>query len=122
MANIFLVDDSKFMRNIITDILLKGGHIISGEASNGTDAVLSFYKTSPDLIIIDLNLPDIDGIETLRRIKKIDPHMKAIIFSSISHHNYKMESYMAGALDYLVKPFDFNKLLASVESALKRQR
>ncbi len=122
MAKIFLVDDSKFMRNIIADILLKGNHTISGEASNGRDAILNFYKTSSDLLIIDLNLPDIDGIETLRRIKKLNPHVKAIIFSSISHNNYKMESYIAGASDYLVKPFDFNKLLASVESVLKREK
>lgn len=121
MAKIFLVDDSKFMRNIIADILLKGGHTISGEASNGRDAVLNFNKISSDLIIIDFNLPDIDGIETLRRIKKIDPYVKAIIFSSISHNNYKIESYIAGASDYLVKPFDFYKLLDSVASVLRER-
>ena len=94
MARIFVIDDSKFMRNLIKNILIEGGHIISGEASNGK--AVSIFKVIIDLLI-DLNLPDINGIEVIRKIRKNNPDVKAIIFSSISHNNYKMVIYTARA-------------------------
>ncbi|MDK2901945.1 Chemotaxis protein CheY [Koleobacter methoxysyntrophicus] len=120
MARIFLVDDSKFMRNILKNILKERNHTICGEAANGKDAVLNFFKARPDLVIIDINLPDFDGIEVLRRIKTIDPNVKAIICSSMGQRDYIMEAYQAGAYDFIVKPFEPSQILASVEKTLKR--
>ena len=122
MARIFVIDDSKFMRNLIKNILIEGGHIISGEASNGQEALMDFPESSSDLLIVDLNLPDINGIEVIRKLRKKNPDVKAIIFSSISHNNYKMESYTAGESDYLVTPFDFDKLLDAISRVLEREK
>lgn len=120
MARIFLVDDSKFMRNILKNILRRQNHIICGEAANGKDAVLNFFKARPDLVIIDINLPDFDGIEVLRRIKTINPNVKAIICSSMGQRDYIIEAYQAGAHDFIVKPFEPSQILASVEKTLRR--
>lgn len=119
MVKIMIVDDSAFMRKIVRGVLenLKYTDII--EASTGKDAISRFKNEKPDLILLDIIMPDIGGIDVLREIKGINPAVKVIMVTAVGQDAMIEECTKLGAIGYIVKPFDERKITEAVENALK---
>ena len=114
MAKVLIVDDAAFMRMMIKDILEKGGFEIVGEANNGIKAVELFKKEKPDVVTMDITMPDMDGIEAVKAIKEFDPAAKIIMCSAMGQQTMVMDAIKAGAKDFIVKPFQLERLYYKV--------
>ena len=119
-SNILLVDDAAFIRMVIKDILIKGGYNIAAEADNGVRAVEIFKsaKSYLDLVIMDITMPEMDGITALKEMKKIDPNVPVIMCSSVGQQSMVIESIEAGAKDFIVKPFQPDRVLEAVKKCI----
>lgn len=118
MANILVVDDAAFMRVMLKDILTKGGHQIVGEAGNGVEAIEQYKKLKPDLVTMDITMPEMEGIEAVKRIKQEDPKAKVIMCSAMGQQLMVVQAIQAGANDFVVKPFQPDRVLEAVKKAL----
>ena len=118
MAKVLIVDDAAFMRMMIKDILEKNGYEIVGEAANGAVAVEMYQKEKPDVVTMDITMPDVDGIEAVKRIKEIDPAAKVIMCSAMGQQSMVMEAIKAGARDFIVKPFQADRVLEAVQKVV----
>ena len=118
MARVLIVDDAAFMRMMIKDILEKNGYEIAGEAANGAIAVEMYNKEKPDVVTMDITMPDVDGIEAVKRIKAIDPGAKIIMCSAMGQQSMVMDAIKAGARDYIVKPFQADRVLEAVQKVV----
>lgn len=118
MANILIVDDAAFMRMMIKDILSKNGFTVIGEAENGIKAVEKYKELNPDLVIMDITMPEMDGIQALKRIKQIDPAANVIMCSAMGQQAMVIESIQSGAKDFIVKPFQADRVLEAVKKAV----
>ncbi|MGQ9465012.1 MAG: response regulator [bacterium] len=117
---ILVVDDAMFMRRMLTDILEKGGHTVCGVASTGKEAVERYKELKPELVTMDIIMPDMSGIEAVKEIKKIDPKAKILMVSAMGQQALVLEAVQAGALDYVVKPFQPSRVLESIERIMKK--
>ena len=108
--NILIVDDAAFMRMMIKDILSKNGYTVAGEAENGVKAI--------DLVLMDITMPDKDGIQALKDIKASDPNAKIIMCSAMGQQAMVIESIQAGAKDFIVKPFQPDRVLEAVKKVV----
>lgn len=118
MARCLIVDDSKFMRKIISDTLLGGGHEIIGEADNGYDA-LEMYKTQkPDFVTMDITMHGKDGMMAVSEIKHIDPTAKIVVVSALSEKTLRLNDSSINADAYIVKPFQKEDLLEKIRQIL----
>jgi two-component system chemotaxis response regulator CheY len=115
---ILIVDDAAFMRTIITDILVKNGFEIAGEASTGVEAIKKYKELSPDLVTLDITMPEMDGITSLKEIKKFDPDAKIIMCSAMGQQVIVIDAIQAGAKDFVVKPFQAERVVEAVKKAL----
>ncbi|HQD28522.1 response regulator [Acetivibrio saccincola] len=115
---ILIVDDAAFMRMMIKDILTKNGYEVVGEAENGTKAIEKFKELSPDLVIMDITMPELDGIAAVKEIKKIDGDSKIIMCSAMGQQAMVIESIQAGARDFIVKPFQAERVVEAVKKVL----
>jgi two-component system, chemotaxis family, chemotaxis protein CheY len=120
MARILVVDDAAFMRKVIGEALAAGGHQIVGEARNGVEAVERFLALRPDLITLDIRMPEKDGLATLAEIMTIDPCARVLMCSAAGQESKVIESIKLGAKDFIVKPFQPDRLRCAVEAALDR--
>ncbi|MBE6024863.1 MAG: response regulator [Cellulosilyticum sp.] len=118
MAKIMVVDDAAFMRMMLKDILSKGGYEVVGEAENGLKAVDRYKELTPDLVLMDITMPELDGIGAVRQIKAIDPNAKIIMCSAMGQQAMVLESIQAGARDFIVKPFQADRILEAVNKAV----
>ncbi|HHX24029.1 MAG: response regulator [Tepidanaerobacteraceae bacterium] len=118
MGGILIVDDAAFMRMMIRDILTKNGYKVSGEAENGMVAVQSYSELKPDLVIMDITMPELDGIEAVRRIKAADSSAKIIMCSAMGQQAMVIDAIQAGARDFIVKPFQPERVIEAVKKAL----
>ena len=119
MANgILLVDDAAFMRMMIKDILSKNGFEILGEAENGAKAVEKYKELNPDLVIMDITMPEMDGIQAVKAIKEINPDAKIIMCSAMGQQGMVIEAIQAGAKDFIVKPFQADRVIEAVKKVL----
>src|SRR3954471_19303048 len=118
MARILVVDDAAFMRKMVTDALTKGGHEVIGEAGNGTEAVEQYQSLKPDLTTLDITMPEKDGLSALKDIIAMDPSAKVIMCSALGQESKVLESIKAGAKDFVVKPFQADRVLDAVGKAL----
>ncbi|SMB82249.1 two-component system, chemotaxis family, response regulator CheY [Desulfonispora thiosulfatigenes DSM 11270] len=116
---ILIVDDAAFMRMMIKDMLTKGGFEVVGEAENGVKAVELYQELKPDLVTMDITMPEKDGIEAVKEIKQIDPNAKVIMCSAMGQQMMVMEAIQAGAKDFIVKPFQQDRVVQAVEKLLK---
>ncbi len=116
--NILIVDDAAFMRMMIKDILTKNGYNVVGEAENGTKAVEKFAEVKPDLVLMDITMPELDGIEALKKIKETDPSALIIMCSAMGQQAMVIESIQAGAKDFIVKPFQADRVLEAVKKVV----
>jgi len=104
-ARVLIVDDAAFMRMMLRDILTKNGYEVAGEAENGAQAVERYKEVKPDLVTMDITMPEMDGITAVREIKKIDPAAKIVMVSAMGQQAMVIEAIQAGAIDFVVKPF-----------------
>ena len=116
--NILVCDDAAFMRMMIKDILSKTGYNIVGEAENGAKAVEKYAETKPDLVLMDITMPEMDGIQALKKIKESDPGAKIIMCSAMGQQAMVIESIQSGAKDFIVKPFQPDRVLEAVKKVI----
>ena len=116
--NILICDDAAFMRMMIKDILTKNGYNIAGEAENGLKAVEKYNETKPDLVMMDITMPEMDGIQALKKIKAGDPTANVIMCSAMGQQAMVIESIQSGAKDFIVKPFQADRVLEAVKKAI----
>ncbi|MGO4887770.1 response regulator [Anaerobacillus sp. MEB173] len=116
--NILIVDDAAFMRMMIKDILSKNGYEVVGEATDGAQAVEKYKELSPDLVTMDITMPEMDGITALKEIKKIDPNAKVIMCSAMGQQAMVIDAIQAGAKDFIVKPFQADRVLEAIKKTL----
>lgn len=115
---ILIVDDAAFMRMMIKDILVKNGFEVVGEAENGAIAVNMYKDLKPDLVTMDITMPEMDGISAVKKIKEADPAAKIIMCSAMGQQMMVMEAIQAGARDFIVKPFQQDRVVQAVKKAL----
>jgi two-component system, chemotaxis family, chemotaxis protein CheY len=118
MARVLVVDDAAFMRKMVTDALSGGGHEIVGEAGNGAEAVQRFQELRPEVMTLDITMPEKDGIAALQEIIALDPSAKVIMCSALGQESKVLESIKLGAKDFVVKPFQPDRVRAAVDKAL----
>lgn len=116
--NILVCDDAAFMRMMIKDILTKNGYNIAGEAENGLKAVEKYNETKPDLVLMDITMPEMDGIQAVKKIKEMDPNAKIVMCSAMGQQAMVIESIQAGAKDFIVKPFQADRVLEAVKKVV----
>lgn len=116
--NILVVDDAGFMRMMIKDILTKNGYNVIGEAENGAKAIEKYAELKPDLVIMDITMPDVDGIQAVKEIRKIDPNANIIMCSAMGQQAMVIEAIQAGAKDFIVKPFQSDRVIEAVKKVL----
>jgi len=115
--SVLVVDDAAFMRMMLRDILSKEGYVVR-EAVNGADAVRKFVEDRPDVVTLDITMPEMGGLEALRRIKEADPSAKVIIVSAMGQQQIMLEALDSGAVEFIVKPFQPTKVLEAVKKSL----
>jgi two-component system, chemotaxis family, chemotaxis protein CheY len=118
MARVLIVDDAAFMRKLLTDALVSGGHEIVGEAGNGIEAVARWQELRPELTTLDITMPEKDGLAALAEIMAIDPSAKIIMCSALGQEAKVLEAVRLGAKDFVVKPFQPPRVLEAVDKAL----
>ena len=116
--NILICDDAAFMRMMIKDILTKNGYTVAGEAENGLKAVEKYAELKPDLVLMDITMPEMDGIQALKKIKSTDPAASVIMCSAMGQQAMVIESIQAGARDFIVKPFQADRVLEAVKKVV----
>ena len=116
---ILIVDDSFYMRTMLKNMLTDAGYEVVGEAANGAQAVEMAASTNPDLITLDVILPDNTGLDVLKSLRLIQPNAKVVMCSAVGQEVIVTEAIESGALAYIVKPFSEEKVLEIVGSALK---
>ena len=116
---VLIVDDAMFMRMMLKDILSKNGYEIVGEAANGKEAIDKYIELRPDLVLLDITMPEMDGITALKEIKTIDPQAAVVVCSAMGQQNMVIEAIQNGALDFIVKPFQQNRVLESLRRVEK---
>ena len=115
MEKILIVDDAAFMRMMIKDILTKNGYEVVAEAANGVEAVELYKSHQPDLVTMDITMPEMDGIEAVKQIKAVNPAAKVIMCSAMGQQSMVMDAIKAGANDFIVKPFQADRVLEAVK-------
>lgn len=118
MSKILIVDDALFMREVIRGILEAGGYTELSEAEDGQAALERFSEDKPALVILDITMPNMDGIETLRRIKAMDKGAKVVMCSAIGQERQMMNAIALGAADYIVKPFKPENMLRVIKKVI----
>ena len=119
MSNILIVDDAIFMRRIISDVLKNNGFNIVGEASNGVEAIQKYKELKPNLVLMDITMPEKNGIEAVKDIIAMDPEAKVIMCSAMGQDSMVKESIVAGAKDFIVKPFQSDDVLKKVKNLIR---
>lgn len=115
-TRVLIVDDAKFMRYMIKNILVEMGWEVVGEAGDGREAIEKYKELSPDVVTLDIIMPNVSGIDALKGIKAEDPKAKVVMISAIDQREPLMEALKLGAVDYVVKPFEKER----VEEAMQR--
>jgi two-component system chemotaxis response regulator CheY len=118
MGGILIVDDAAFMRMMIKDILTKNGYQVVAEAENGAVAVEKYQEFKPNLVVMDITMPEMDGIEAVKKIKALDPSARIIMCSAMGQQAMVIDAIQAGARDFIVKPFQPERVLEAVKKAL----
>lgn len=115
---VLIVDDAAFMRMMIKDVLSKNGYEVVGEAENGQKAIEKYKELTPDLVIMDITMPEVDGIQAVKEIKASDTDAKIIMCSAMGQQAMVIESIQAGARDFIVKPFQADRVLEAVKKVI----
>ena len=119
MKKVLIVDDTKFMRNILSGILKKKDLEIVGEAVNGREAIEKYKELRPDIVTMDIIMPEIDGIQAVKEIMKFDPDAKILMCSAMGQQALVIEAIQAGAKDFVIKPFQPTRVLEAIDRTLQ---
>ena len=111
---ILVVDDAMFMRKMLGDILRNAGHDVVGEAVNGNDALKKYRELLPDLVTMDITMPECNGIDGVKQIKEEFPSAVVLMVSAMGQENMVIDSVKSGAKGFIVKPFDTDKILTTI--------
>lgn len=114
MAKILIVDDAAFMRMMVKDTLTKGGYSDLYEAEDGAKAVEKYKEIQPDLVIMDITMPNMDGLEALKAIKAVNPGANVVMCSAMGQESMVIDAIKSGAKDFIVKPFKADRVLKTV--------
>ena len=117
-ARILIVDDAAFMRMMIKEILTKNGYTVVGEASDGAQALEKYKELKPDLVTMDITMPEMDGIQALKEIRANDTGAKVIMCSAMGQQAMVIDAIQAGARDFIVKPFQAERVIEAIRKAL----
>ena len=120
MARIMVADDSDAIRMVLKDVLEIGHHELVAEATNGIEAVLNFNATKPDLLLLDLAMPKQDGLAAVKEIMAANPNAKIVMITASDNLKTMQECLVAGALAYILKPFDFDEVLKIITKVLDK--
>jgi two-component system chemotaxis response regulator CheY len=112
---VLIVDDAVFMRMKLKDILEKNGYQVVDEAQNGLEAIEKYKATQPDLVTMDITMPEMDGVEALKEIKAFDSNAKVLMCSAMGQQSMVMDAIRAGAVDFIVKPFDSDRVIKALD-------
>lgn len=116
---IMVVDDAAFMRMMVKDILVKNGFEVVAEASDGQEAFEKYQEVKPDLVTMDITMPEMDGISSLKKIREIDPQAKVIMCSAMGQQAMVIDAIQAGAKDFIVKPFQNDRVIEAIKKTLE---
>lgn len=114
MTRVLITDDAAFMRMMLKDILTKGGYDVVGEAINGVDAIEKYKELKPDLVTLDITMPEMDGISACEGIMKYDPNAKCVMCSAMGQQAMVLSAIKAGAKDFIVKPFKAERVIEAI--------
>jgi two-component system chemotaxis response regulator CheY len=117
VSRVLIVEDAPYIREVFRYALELHKHVVAGEAVNGVEAVDKYRELKPDVVLMDLLMPVMDGISAIRKIIEFDPKAKIIVVSAISKESIRDEAMSAGAIDFVTKPFDVKRLLLAVREA-----
>lgn len=115
---ILIVDDAAFMRMMLKGIFDKSGYIVAGEAQNGLEAVEKYQELQPDLVTMDITMPDMDGITAVKKIKEIDPNANIIMCSAMGQQGMVIDAIQSGAKDFIVKPFQQDRVIEAIQKVI----
>ncbi len=118
MATVLIADDSLFMRKRLADILTEAGHEVVAEAENGDEAIMAFRRHNPELILLDITMPERNGYGALGQIMSFDENAKVVMCSALGEESVVQNCLDAGAKAFVVKPFDPEQVAEAVEAAL----
>ncbi len=117
-VGVLIVDDLTFIKIVLRDILEKSGFHVVGEASNGKQALAMYQERHPDVVLMDITMPDMDGLTALKKIREIDPAAKVIICSALGQQRLIVQAIQLGAKDFIVKPFQPPRVVSALKKAL----
>ncbi len=119
MAKVLIVDDASFMRMTIKQMLEKNGHEAVGEAGNGVEAIRKYAEVKPEVVLMDITMPEMTGVDALKHIREIDPAARVIMCSAMGQQAMVAQAIQNGAKDFIVKPFEVDRLLAAIDRVMK---
>jgi two-component system, chemotaxis family, chemotaxis protein CheY len=117
VARLLIVDDAAFMRRMLAD-MVAGEHEVCGEAANGMEAIAKYKELKPDIVTMDISMPEMQGIDAMREILAYDREARVLICSAIGHRQKVLEAMKSGARDFLVKPFQKEQVLDAISRLL----
>jgi two-component system chemotaxis response regulator CheY len=117
-SKVLIVDDAPVVRLLLKNVLEKNGFNVVGEASNGNEALEKYKELTPDIVTMDITMPEADGITGVKNILSFDPNAKIIMITAIDQRKYLLEAIKAGAADYIVKPFEDERVVSALQRAL----
>lgn len=118
-AKILIVDDSAYVRTILKDKLLRNGYEVVGEAENGKEAIIMYDRVKPDIVAMDITMPEMGGIEALKAIKEAHPRARVVMISAMGQQEEVISAMRAGASEFFIKPIQCEKLVEALERTLK---
>jgi len=119
LTRILVVDDASFMRMMLRDILIKHGFEVVGEAEDGLEAVEKYRELKPDVVTMDITMPELDGISALKQIQQMDASAQVIMCSAMGQQSMVIDAIQAGARDFIVKPFQAERVIEAIRKAIK---
>lgn len=117
MKKVLIVDDAAFMRVTLKTLLERNNFEVVGEAVNGLEGVKKFVEVNPDVVTMDITMPEMDGVQALKEIKKINPNAKVVMISAMGQETMVKEAVLSGAIGFLVKPFKEDAVIKSLSNA-----
>ena len=117
---ILVVDDAIFMRRMLSEILNEGGYEVVAEASNGKEAIDKYKESKPDLVTMDIIMPEMGGIDAVKEIMNHDENAKILMVSAMGQQQLVVEAIQAGAKDFIVKPFEASRVLSAIKNIQKK--
>ena len=118
MKRVLIVDDANFMRMMLKDILKDTDYDVCGEAENGLEAVTRYKELKPDVVTLDITMPEMSGLDALKKIKEIDPNAKCIMCSAMGQQAMVLDAIKSGAKDFIVKPFDKDRVIQALDKVV----